>query len=251
MLSLLVSDLERHVARLQDRFLSRFLPTDPSHRPPDYEHEVKAACVLAHAAFEEFVEQVSLHVMSESLNHWQRKRQANDALLALCLRHGVSITIEDDEDKPQQTCFDQLRHALDEAKKRHSKSINDNHGFSIKYLRSALTPVFINPPDDLRLTQSLKTLTAARGSFAHSAARNAEFTANAKATRVRSTLSPEDARDAIADCMQLCREIAQDAAKLTTLNSAPIKKHESLSSRLRKRHFISLEPKTVRRKVTR
>jgi len=234
MLSPLVDELENHVEGLRARFLAPFLPTDPAHRPQDYEHDVKAACVLAHAAFEEFVEQVSLHVMSKSLDAWQTERKANDALLALCLRHGVSISIEEDEDKFQPTCFDQVRLALDEAKKRHSKSINDNHGFSIKYLRSALTPVFINPPDDLRLTQSLKTLTAARGSFAHSAARNAEFTPSAKATRVRSTLSPEDAWDAITDCVLLCKEIARDASKFTEQKTVP-KKYESLASRLRRK----------------
>lgn len=240
MLSLLVSDLENHVAGLRGRFLAPFLPTDPAHRPQDYDHDVKAACVLAHAAFEEFVEQVSLHVMSKSLEKWQKDRHANNAVLALCLCHGVGISVQENEDITQATCFDQLRLALDEAKKRHSKSINENHGFSIKYLRSALTPVFINPPDDVRLTQSLKTLTAARGSFAHSAARNAEFTQSNKTARIKSSLSPESASDAIADCVLLCKEIARDASKFTETNDSPQKKHESFARRLLRKSIKSV-----------
>jgi hypothetical protein len=232
----LVYDLESHVEAVRTKFLRPFLPANPLHRPLDYEHEVKAACVLSHAAFEEFVEKVSLHVMEECLDRWHSKREASDSLLALCLRYKSSIAIEDDEDKPQDKCFDQMRVAIEEAKKKHSRLIDDNHGFSIKYLRGALTPVFINPPDDFKLISSLKTLAAARGSFAHSASRNAEFSANPKRSRARTPMAPEQAWEAIDDCLALCREIARDARHIV---SGPLKvshaRHVSLRRKLQLR----------------
>jgi hypothetical protein len=234
-IDLLVIDLREHIAKLRAKFLAPFLPPDPAHRPEDYEHDVKAACVLAHAALEEFVERVSMHVMAASVNRWVRDRKASDPLIALCLTHGVSLAVEADEEKLQKTCFDLLRAAIDEAKKRHSKSIQDNHGFSLKYLRAALTPVFINPPDDVRLTASLKTLTAARGSFAHSAARNAEFRSGANAGRASTPLSPEDAGKAIADCVTLCEQIAADAVKLAPQSGPVVRVHVPFVRKLQAR----------------
>ncbi len=233
MIRRLVDDLDSHVEAVREKFLKPFLPANPLHKPSDYEHEVKAACVLSHAAFEEFVEKVSLHVMDDCLDRWHSKREASDPLLALCLRYKSTIAIEEDEDKSQDRCFDQVRAAVDEAKKKHSKLIDDNHGFSTKYLRAALTPVFINPPDDFKLISSLKTLTAARGSFAHSASRNAEFSANPKASRARTPLAPETAWEAIDDCLALCKEIARDAEKVVRSPLKPAaSKHVSLRRKL-------------------
>lgn len=232
----LVEELVSHIADVRSKFLSPFLPANPTHKPSDYEHEVKAACVLSHAAFEEFVEKISLHVMEECLDRWHKKRQASDSLLALCLRYKLSIAVEDDEDKAQDRCFDLIRTALDEAKKKHSKQIDDNHGFSIKYLRAALTPVFINPPDDFKLVSSLKTLTAARGSFAHSASRNAEYSLNPRSSRAKSPLAPENAWEAIDDCLALCKEIARDAEQILA-NGSPAagNKHVPLRRKLQGR----------------
>ncbi len=237
MIDLLVQDLRDHIAKLKTKFLTPFLPPDPAHRPEEYEHDVKAACVLAHAALEEFVERISMHVMSTSLQQWEHERKATDPLLALCLKHGVTLAIEDDEEKIQKTCFDLLRDAIGEAKKRHSKSIQDNHGFSLKYLRAALTPVFINPPSNIRLTESLKTLTAARGSFAHSVAKNAEFRIASKAGRASTPLSPEDAGKAIDDCVTLCEEIAASASRLLTPPTAiKLLKHVPLNQKLQSKN---------------
>lgn len=239
MIDFLVQDLRDHIAKLRAKFLTPFLPPDPAHRPQDYEHDVKAACVLAHAALEEFVERISMHVMAVSLQRWEQERKATDSLLALCLKYGVSLAVEDDEEKVQKTCFDLLREAIGEAKKRHSKSIQDNHGFSLKYLRAALTPVFINPPDEIRLTESLKTLTAARGSFAHSAAKNAEFRIGSKAGRASTPLSPEDAGNAIADCVTLCEKIAASASRLITpATVTKIPTHVPLARKLQSRNLV-------------
>lgn len=233
MIANLLAELESHIAEVRSKFLSPFFPANPSHKPSDYEHEVKAACVLSHAAFEEFVEKISLYVMDECLDRWHKKRQASDSLLALCLRYKLSIAVEDDEDKAQERCFDQIRTALDEAKRKHSKQIDDNHGFSIKYLRAALTPVFINPPDDFKLVSSLKTLTAARGSFAHSASRNAEFSPNPRSSRAKLPLAPERAWEAIDDCFALCKEIARDAEHtLAAVSPAIANQHVPLRKKL-------------------
>jgi hypothetical protein len=200
--------LNKHVNALQKEFIAQFIPTKPEHTPKIFQHQVKAYCVLAHAAFEDFVEAISLKVMSESMEVWLNKRVCSDSLLALCAYHGVRIECVEDENLPQQRVFDLLRVALKQAKKKHSDTLSNNHGFSLQYLRTILTPVGVNIPDDANLANSLRMLADARGSYAHTIAQLAEYTDRTKAKK---PLVPENARDIVSDCLALCEQIMLSA----------------------------------------
>lgn len=201
----LVADLSMEIAGLEDRFISRWIPADPSVLPTEFEHDVKAFCVLAHAAFEEFVEEISLIVMKSAKEAWLNQRFSKTAI-AILLAYQSTLNIMDDESQKQDKVFDQIRKNLDDCIAAHSIALSKNHGFSLKYLRGILTPVAIDiPEDDIQLMGSLKELTEARGSYAHSLAKQALYGQWKRAGR---PMVPESARDVVSDCLALCKELA-------------------------------------------
>lgn len=201
----LFENLRMEIEGLENRFISKWMPADPLVPPEDFEHDVKAFCVLAHAAFEEFAEEISLIVVKAAKDAWLHQKFSK-AAVALLLAYHSKLDIIDEESQKQDKTFDQVRKKLDECAAAHSVALSKNHGFSLKYLRSILTPVAIDiPEDDIRLMGALKELTEARGSFAHSLAKQARYGQWKRAGR---PMVPESARDTVADCLQLCSELA-------------------------------------------
>lgn len=204
----LFCDLSNEIEGLEDRFISKWIPADPLVLPGEFEHDVKAFCVLAHAAFEEFVEEISLIVMKSAKDAWLNQRFSK-AAVAMLLAYQSKLDVVDDESQKQDNIFDQVRKNLDDCAAAHSVALSKNHGFSLKYLRSILTPVAIDIPEgDIQLMGSLKELTEARGSYAHSIAKQALYGQWKRAGR---PMVPESARDAVSDCLNLCKELANRA----------------------------------------
>jgi hypothetical protein len=200
----LLADLSKEISELEARFISKWIPADPSVPPEEFEHDVKAFCVLAHAAFEEFVEEISLVVMRTVKDAW-RNQKFSRATIAMLLAYESRLDIIDVENEKQDRVFDQIRKKLDECVAAHSVALSKNHGFSLKYLRSILTPVAIDlPEDDIRMMGALKDLTEARGSYAHSLAKQALYGDWKRAAR---PMVPESARDTVSDCLALCKEL--------------------------------------------
>src|SRR5215216_3307367 len=139
----LYSDLSAHINILEHQFIARFLPPDPSTSPSEYEHFVKAYCILSHAAIEEYFEILSLKVMSQSLKEWLTKRRYTDTLTTLICTYGPKIKIDEDETTRETKVFDYLRPIFEDVKARFSSDIFNNHGISTKYLRKILIPVAI------------------------------------------------------------------------------------------------------------
>lgn len=194
--AVLVAEIEL----LEERFMQRWTPALPEHQPDDFQHDVKAYCVLAHAAFEEFAEDASLLALQNARDAWLSKR-FSPATVALLGAYKFVLNISDDEGVEQDRIFDQVRHALDAHIDRHSKSIANNHGFSLKYLRSILLPVGIDIPDSVKHIASLKDLAEARGSYAHTRAHRALYGQWKRAGR---PMEPEKAKTAVHDCLELC-----------------------------------------------
>lgn len=200
------SELDVQIRLISDEFLSRYLPANPEEGPDVYHQHIKAFCILAHAAFEEFVERVSLALMLNAIEGWYKDRSLRPPLVALLLFYGGKLEATDDEDEDQKRNFDQMRQLIDDAKVAHSKAVASNHGFSLKYLRAILTPVAIDINADPSLSNSLRTLADARGSFAHSAGELGMFVDKNKA---RHPMTPEKARDVVIDCTTLCKKYSK------------------------------------------
>lgn len=208
------ADLESQIDRLFKQFIEQYFPANPEHVPATYHHHVKAFCILAHAAFEEFVEQISLRVMVEAIARWQADRTVTSPLLALLLFYKANIGCVENEEDDQPRHFDSIRIEVDGVKRKHSIAIVNNHGFSLKYLRSILTPIAIDISTDPSLSSSLQTLADARGSYAHGIAELGEFTDKSKA---KHPMTPEKARDVVNDCLRLCKDVSASARRLLSL----------------------------------
>ena len=191
-------ELKSYIEELTGKFVSKYVPADPTTQPSAYEHDVRAYCVLCHAAFEDFVERVVLLVASHSVDAWTNSRKPSHVVACLLCWHGAVLNIDTDENASETKPFDYIRPLLESAKGAFSKEVHKNHGISITYLRSLLIPVAMEVPQDANLLNSLKKLTDGRGSYAHKG-------------RVKSVLAPEDAKRYVDDVLTLCDDIRAKA----------------------------------------
>lgn len=210
------SDLGAEIDSLRERFIAPWMPAKPEHAPDQFQHDVKAFCVLAHAAFEEYAEQLSLLAMRSAEDAWKSKRFSYSTIALLC-SYGVSIKYEDSDTKDQSRFFDQVRVGFEEVLQSHSNVVSGNHGFSRRYLRSLFTPVGVDIPEDLVLLQSLGELAEARGSFAHSRAAAANYGRQRSAMR---PMTPENADLAVRECLSLCDELGRRVDRVLGLPDA-------------------------------
>jgi len=81
-------------------------------------------------------------------------------------------------------------------RKRFSKDVYNNQGISLKYLRRLLIAIDIK--DDVNLLNSLRRLASERGQYAHK-------------RLIKNILSPEDAKNYVGDCLELCEDIKAKA----------------------------------------
>ncbi|MDF0676572.1 MAG: HEPN domain-containing protein [Nitrospira sp.] len=191
-------ELTRYVGELAAKFVNQYIPANPETSPDTYAHDVKAYCILAHAAFEDFIEEVALSLTDYAAEQYRSQRKISDVTLALLCRYGAKLKIDDDETSIEIKPFDYLRNLVEEAKTSFSKEIHKNHGVSILYLRSLLIPVAIEITQDANQLNSLRKLSEGRGAYAHKA-------------RVRSVLAPEDAKRYVEDVLALCDDVRAKA----------------------------------------
>lgn len=207
----LYAELEAELDRLQNKFLEQYFPANPTDEPEKFEHDVKAYSLLAHAAFEEFAEAVSEMVVAAVVDGILAKK-VSLSTVSLLACYGGAIEIEADESKDQETVFNSVRVALNVAKTAHSKVIKDNHGFSLKYLWRILTPAGINLYDGPEV-DAIRRLADARGSFAHTVARQAKY-GEYRQLQAHKVFAPEDAKDTVDDCLKLCVKIRDQAISI-------------------------------------
>ena len=187
-------ELKAYLTELAEKFVDSYIPANPSTVPDEYSFHVKAYCILSHAAFEEFIEDVALGVTDYAAEQWRSQRKISDVLLALLCWHGSKMKIDDNEDSQERIPFDYLRPLIDDAKASFSKEVNRNHGVSILYLRNLLIPVAIEISQDANQLNSLKKLAEGRGVYAHKG-------------RGKSVLAPEDAKRYVTDVLALCDDV--------------------------------------------
>ncbi|MBA4210407.1 MAG: hypothetical protein C0454_12840, partial [Parvibaculum sp.] len=201
--------LSEHITTLDQKFVVPYLPAEPSSGPDEWGHATKAFCVLAHAAFEDYVESLSLAVMHEAIGRWETKKELTRPLLTLVSFYQIRIRCEEDPEQDQLRVFDLLRMGIDEAKQAHSSAIHNNHGFDTPYLRKVLTPVGIDSDAELRFAGSITKLCAARGTFAHTLEPGATYSIG----KSMSSTAPEDARKIVGDCMDFCAKLSERAER--------------------------------------
>jgi hypothetical protein len=194
----LYNELRQIITEIEAKFIQPYLPPDPESKPATFALDVKSYCILAHAAFEDYFEQVSLAVMEHLLLAvYDGRRKIDRGLLIFLGTYGGQITIEDETKKT----FDHLRESFEHAKSAFSDYVFNNHGISPKkYLAQLMLPVGVDVPQDPNWLNSLDQLAKERGQYAHKGA----------VTRI---LSPEDAKNYVADCLLLSDSIKKQAEK--------------------------------------
>ncbi len=158
-------ELIEYINGLEGKFISSYIPVDPEVGPEEYEHSVKAFCLLSHAAIEEFIEEVALKVMKKSIDDWRDHKRIVNSLLTIISYYGIRLKIDESEDETK--VFDYLRKILEDANGKFSNDVEKNHGISLNNLRNLLIPVGIDIKEDIKLKNSLSRLSSERGVYAH------------------------------------------------------------------------------------
>ena len=196
------SALEEHIAELLIRYID--IHKDPLENPSDYSLDVHSFCILCHAAFEEFIEDVTLY----SVDRIEKEFKGNPrkySFATLCLlhfdEHQKSIN---DESKWPDVFNDYLLERISTRKSELSKyAMQDNHGIDIKYLRKLLQPIGIEIPRTPNEMSALAQLKTIRGAYAHSYARNPRL------------ISPEDAEKIVYDVLGMVQRIKDKAINMS------------------------------------
>ena len=193
--------LELYLLELEDKYID--IHRDPLENPEAYKLDVRSYCVLSHAAFEEFVENVCLYALNEIEDKFVNTQRISYSTLCLLHFNGNNKTIDDDSWNNNDRIYDYLLAQLKSIKSVFSKYIvNQNHGVGIKYLKKLLIPLGLYTPLDIKHLTSLDNLTQYRGGYAHTSHRN-----------IRS-LAPEDAKIYIRDVYEIMIELANKARKI-------------------------------------
>lgn len=196
----LYSDLIGYISSVETRYLVPHL-ANLMEEPNEYELDVKSYCVLCHAAFEEFAENIALETMLFAIDSFVNGLKISLPLIQLLHFKGKSTSLEEID----STHYEYIRLQLQDIKKDFSKEITiQNHGVSLKYLRQLLIPVGIAIPQNAIWLNSLDMLAQARRAYAHKYSKG----------KVQKNLAPEDAKNIVFDVLLLMEKIKDNVKSL-------------------------------------
>ena len=197
-----IDNLELYLLTISEKFIDSH--KDPLEPPDKYKLDVRSFCVLAHAAFEEFLEQLSLYLLNEIETNFVNNLRISYS--SLCLLHfkGTDKDPDDDTWTDDDKLYDRLRIQLNEIKSNYSNYIiENNHGINLKYLKKLLIPLGIDLPSNVRDITALQNLAKYRGAYAHTSFRK-DF-----------VVSPEDAWNCVNDVYTMCISLARKAMRVS------------------------------------
>lgn len=199
-------ELKNKYEDLQDYILELVVKYVEPHRnslesPSDYKLDVRSFCILCHAAFEEFLENITLYSIDRICGEFNSKLR-KISYATICFLHFDEHPLKLTENKKweSQKMNDYLASRLKERKSELSSyATQENHGIDVKYLRKLLLPIGIDVPKDPKIRASLDTLKNVRGAYAHSY------------TRIDRPLAPEDAERTVEDVLEMVTRIKDKA----------------------------------------
>lgn len=191
---------------LKGRYLSGHLAsTDVD--PSIWDFDVRAYCVFAHAAFEQFFEELAAYAVTRIMEQWTSglliSKVTATSLIAIALYAGErKIKVITDEKDPQDSPLAQISDLLRNNAKELVTRLADNHGASLKYLRTLFIPLGIPVEPGPNASSGLSLLARSRGAYAHKRTpQHLEFA-------TYKPMEPKDALNATDDCFEFCRELA-------------------------------------------
>lgn len=200
------TETETHILKLRTSLLDKHL-ANPLAPPDEFDYDVKSYCILCHAAFEDYIETISLKVMEFSIDNYILSHKISESIISLLhfkSSAGANYLNKLEDETPPVNIYDYIRKELENVKNNFSNEIiKQNHGVSIKYMRQLLMPVSIDIPNDVKLLSSLSKLASERGFHAHKFLEKGVL---------RRSIAPEDAKNIVEDCLEICLNI-RDKAK--------------------------------------
>lgn len=129
---------------------------------------LRSYVLICHAAFEEYLEQLSLAVLFDSLKGFESDGKIRDPLLSACAYYklipGVAGADRRNGDAAHDLLHDLFRKAINE----HTAAIDGVHGIKTKDQDAILLPVGVNLFEfDKLLSQALNSFGGTRGKYAH------------------------------------------------------------------------------------
>lgn len=196
-----LDNLEIYLLTLEEKYIAPH--NDPLESPENYKLDVRSFCVLAHAAFEEFIESLCLYVLNEIEKNFSNKLQVSYSTLCLLHFKGTDKEPDDESWKDSDKLFDRIKSQIDEIKSGFSNFImQNNHGISLKYLKKLIIPLGIDLPFDIKEITALGNLAQYRGAYAHTSYRK------------DIVVSPEDAWECVNDVYGMCVKLAKKAVNI-------------------------------------
>jgi hypothetical protein len=202
----LYRDLRRYVRKVYLILLYPVairLKTKPTMRVERYEVFIRAYCLLVHAGIEEFVEEIAIKLLEETVQKWNGQQQANKITVLLLGEKRDQLTSKKREkilsDKHLTGLLSQARIAVE-------KDIRKNHGIKLENLYELFGPLGIEIDDsNPDWMSSLTNLANLRGEMAH------------KARIMTNLRPPNDYKEWVMNCLKLCDNIRDQANKLSAL----------------------------------
>lgn len=191
-----LDELKAYQQEILNKFLSQYIPVDPTHTPETFKYDVSSYILHFHAAIEDYIERIARNSITIAQNNWLSDQKFSKVLLSICINRCEKITLDNHSDRSKKI-KDLLNSEIIKQVELYKKSIDANHGIGMSYLEKIFVPVGIDILVDVNLENSLKKIADFRGEFAHK--------------RPSRPLAPEDAIKYSEDCLSYIEEISKNA----------------------------------------
>ncbi|WP_417329552.1 HEPN domain-containing protein [Halomonas cupida] len=169
--------------------------------PSEFDIDVRAFCVLFHAALEGFMEGAAHYIYKHAFDKYIFDQEITRAFFSIYF-YSPELCVGIDDETRWEKLYDNVRNSKDKKVDGFmSVLLKNNHGASPKYMKKMLMRLGVDLDESWQGFQSLGRLVDARGEFAHWDVRHTE---GRKHTKV---VSPEDALEYARDCLDLAGKI--------------------------------------------
>ena len=181
----------------------------------DWDRDKKSLVLFTHAAFENFIEAVSIAVLNYAVDAFINDNEVSASLLYFTwTRESAKTNFPDNS--WSDTSKNLFRKAVSEWRQTFLNDVNENnHGIKIKHLNNLLRSVGLELPQKATLKTSLNDLTNLRGEFAHRFMEKGN-----QVVRITNKKSPENVHRIILESYHLAFRIYLQAIELTHRDKA-------------------------------
>lgn len=155
--------LENRLLELELKFIEPH--SSPTESPSEYLLDLQSYAILSHAAFEEYVELITVKVADESYNKFKNENKIS--FTTLCMLHFVGAHDSLNNWENSDRLYDKILTKLGSINNKIKEQVKENNGMNLKYLKQLLIPVGLEIPHTTKEIGAFDKLAKYRGDFAH------------------------------------------------------------------------------------